>query len=57
MNVIHGINLAGIVGVLGVSWKSSSDLQYDVKQLSERVPWHLRLAWGQIQIAAITLKK
>ena len=37
MNVIHGINLAGIVAVLGFLRKLSSDLQYDVKQLSGRV--------------------
>ena len=36
MNVIDGINLAGIVAVLGFLWKLSSDLKHDIKRLSER---------------------
>ena len=37
MNVIVGINLAGIVAVLGFLWKLSSNLKRDIKQLSECV--------------------
>ena len=57
MNVINGINLAGIVAVLGCLWKLSSDLQYDMKQLYDRCSPASRLPLrANYQDAAITMK-